>query len=394
VVGNDHAAVRWRNAVVVETLIARAPGRVNLIGEHTDYNDGFVLPIAINRYTTVRLQPRDDEWVRVYSCGFGSLVEIPLQPDADSVPQDWARYVHGVIRVLQSEGLTLRGADLQIESTVPVGAGLSSSAALEVACAVALLHGAGISLDLTVLAKLCQRAENDYAGAHCGIMDQYAACHAQQGQALLLDCRSLTHRYLPVDFADTPAVFVVCNSGVRHELASGEYNLRRSQCQIGLQALQRRNPEILSLRDATDIPIEALAPSMDTTIQRRVRHVISENERVLAAAAALERGDAKAFGGLMSDSHRSLRDDYEVSCHELDLLVEIALGIEGVLGARMTGGGFGGSTVNLVDASAVESFMTQLDRSYATATGRQAQLFVCSSAAGVSVSVDPHHAQV
>jgi galactokinase len=384
--------VLWSiDAVAVETLIVRAPGRVNLIGEHTDYNDGFVMPIAIAQCTTVRLRRRDDALIRVRSAGFAETVHIQLNGDVTPPVAGWSLYVHGVVRVLQSAGHRLTGAELAIDSSVPAGAGLSSSAALEVACAAALLRCARIDVDLTTLARLCQRAENEFVGTRCGIMDQYVVCHAQAGHALLLDCRNLTHRQLIMDFRDAHAVFVVCNSMVRHALASGEYNQRRMQCEVGVRSLATRDAAIRSLRDVTAAQLEELGQDMNVLIKRRCRHVVSENERVVAAATAVSKGSAATFGALMSASHRSLRDDYDVSCDELDLLVDIAHSIEGVLGARMTGGGFGGCTINLVRADTVARFATQISERYRTATGLQPQVFVCTPGHGVSATTQTGH---
>jgi galactokinase len=380
------------------SLTVRAPGRVNLIGEHTDYNDGYVMPIAIDRYTEVRAIARGDDRVELQSEGFGAAAGFSLAelrageragaatgptPGAAAVGT-WSRYVRAVVWALLEAGHRLRGANLEIRSTVPAGSGLSSSAALEVACGYALLRLAGIEPDRTGLARLCQRAENEYVGARCGIMDQYIACHGQAGHALLLDCRTLGHRQLPLHFAGADTRFVVCNSMVRHAVAGGEYNRRRAQCEAAVRCMAGRRPAIRALRDVRSADLAGLAQGMDEAILRRCQHVIGENERVQAAAEAIGRGDAIGFGALMYASHASLRDDFEVSCAELDLLVDLARGLDGVYGARMTGGGFGGCTVNLVRADAVGHFEQAVTAAFRAATGQRPQIFVCRASGGVA----------
>ena len=373
-------------------LTVRAPGRVNLIGEHTDYNDGFVMPIAIDRYTEVRAVARDDGRLALSSESFEpehqhSLAQLRGGPDRATVgaTSRWTRYVHGVAWALQDAGYALRGADLAFHSTVPVGSGLSSSAALEVASAVALLRLAGHEVGLTTVALLCQRAENDYVGARCGIMDQYIACHGRAGSALLLDCRTLEHRQVPMAFDGAAARVVVCNSMVHHSVAAGEYNRRREQCEAGVAYLAAHRAGVRALRDVGSSEFAALSVGMDPLVLRRCRHVITEDERVQAAAAALACGDAAAFGKLMYASHLSMRDDFEISCPEIDLLVDLARDIEGVYGARMTGGGFGGCTVNLVHADALENFQAVIAARYLATTGKQPQIFVCRASDGVAV---------
>ena len=374
-------------------LTIRAPGRVNLIGEHTDYNDGFVMPIAIDRYTEVRAVARNDGRLVLSSDGFSSADEYSLSDlhalsnrssGGAAAAEEWARYVCAVAWALQDAGYALTGADLQIRSDVPVGAGLSSSAALEVSCAAALLRSAGHEYDLTALARLCQRAENEYVGMRCGIMDQYIACHGRAQHALLIDCRTLEHRQVPVRFPDAALRIVVCNSMVKHSHAGGEYNQRRAQCEAGVKFLSARRVGLRALRDVSVAEFTALSAGMDALVLRRCRHVVTENERTFAAAQALEQGDARRFGDLMYASHQSMRDDYEISCAELDLLVELARPIDGVLGARMTGGGFGGCTVNLVRADAVPRFESSVAEAYRAATGQPPQIFVCQPSEGVA----------
>jgi galactokinase len=376
--------------------IFRAPGRVNLIGEHTDYNAGFVMPAAIQFRTLVAIAPRSDRRLRAWSVNFSEecSVELPgpaADRDAARTGAHWMDYVRGVAWALQVRGVPLAGADLMIAGDVPLGAGLSSSAALEVAVGLALATLAGAVPSALALAQACQLAENGYVGMRCGIMDQFAAVHGRAGHALLLDCRSLEHRLLPLQgpAAGSGAQLVVCNSMVRHSLAGSEYNLRRTQCEQGVAALRQVLPAITSLRDLSTAGLQAHERALEPQVFRRCRHVVGENERVLAAAAALEAADLAAFGRLMGDSHRSLRDDYEVSCDELDVLVRIAGSIDGVYGARMTGGGFGGCTVNLVRSESVAHFRERLQDGYERATGHRAETYVCEPAAGASEVTGP-----
>ena len=296
----------------------------------------------------------------------------------------------GVAQSLQAHGLALPGADLLIHSEVPLGAGLSSSAALEMASALALSGSIGAALDPLTLARLCQRAENECVGTRCGIMDQFAAAFGRQGYALCLDCRSLAYRPVPLDVRvrggtnRAPARLVICNSMIRHRLAAGEYSLRREQCERAAAVLGGALPRVHTLRDVTPDDLERVRAPLGELLHRRSRHVVTENERVAAAAVALEAGDHVGFGRLMVESHRSLASDYEVSCDELDLLVRLALELDGVYGARMTGGGFGGCTVNLVRAEVVERFRVTIAERYEQATGQRPETYVCPSADGAA----------
>jgi len=376
--GRDALAAEFRREFGREPRLCRAPGRVNLIGEHTDYNDGFVLPAALELSTWVAAAPRADRLLRVRSLRGGGLVEFDMDEPAPQPRHDWSDYVRGVAVMLERSGVRLRGADLLIDGDVPVG--LSSSAALEVSVGYALLDGAGHAIDLTELALQCQRAENEFVGMRCGIMDQFIACHGAAAHALLLDCRSLEFRLVPID----PAVrVVICDSMVRHALAGGEYNLRRQECERGVALLAPLLPGIRALRDVSAAQLAAHADALPALTLRRCRHVVTENERVLRAAAALEAGRVEEFGRLMNESHRSMRDDYEISCPELDVLVELAWREAGVLGSRMTGGGFGGSTVSMVRADAVEPFRASIAAEYRAATGHVPDIFICSPGDGV-----------
>jgi galactokinase len=357
-----------------------APGRVNLIGEHTDYNDGFVLPMAIDRRTVVAGAAREGRRVRCLSLDFDGLAEFHLDESLRPAG-DWSDYVRGVAAHLLRNGAALQGADLLIASDVPVGAGLSSSAALEVASGFALLQLAAQPLAPLALALAAQQAEWEFAGTHCGIMDQFIATHAVEGRALLLDCRSLEFRAVPL--ADDRVRVVVCNSMVKHNLAGSEYNRRRAECAEGVRRLAAWLPGIQSLRDVSIEDFDPFAGALPPVIRRRCNHVITENARTLAAVSSLEAGNLAAFGRLMYASHESLRLDYDVSCPELDLLVELTRPLAGVYGARMTGGGFGGCTVQLVAAAEVEPFTSTLSRRYREQTGLQPEIYVCLASGGV-----------
>jgi galactokinase len=360
--------------------IFQAPGRVNLIGEHTDYNDGLVMPAAIGFGTRVALAPREDRKLVVRSENFSEQLEFDLDDLPDRSSGHWSDYVIGVAKILSHSGSGLVGANLLIEGDVPQGAGLSSSASLEVALGYALLHLAGDAIDLTKLALLCQKAENEFVGARCGIMDQFISSHGKDDQALLLDCRSLEYRLLPLG---EEARLVICNTMVRHSISGGEYNQRRAECEAGVRYFALHLPGVRSLRDVTADDLATYGGNLPETILRRCRHVINENARVLKAASALERKDLNTFGALMRESHDSLRQDFEVSCPELDFMVELAEQAPGVFGARMTGGGFGGCTINLVRKDCVEEFKERIGEGYPRPTGRAAEIYVCSAANGV-----------
>lgn len=363
----------------------QAPGRVNLIGEHTDYNDGFVMPAAIGFYTRALVASRPDRKLVIHSENYSEQVEFDLDHLPTTRAGRWSDYVIGVVKMLVQSGKKLGGANLLVDGNVPQGAGLSSSASIEVAVGFALLDRADpadtrTDIDRTKLALLCQQAENEFVGARCGIMDQFVASHGKRGQALLLDCRSLEHRLLPLPDDVTLAI---CNTMVKHSIAKGEYNQRRSECEAGVRSLSKYLPNTLALRDVTLENLETYGHELPETILRRCRHVIGENARVLQAAALLELGDLQAFGTLMLESHRSLRDDFEVSCPELDLMVKLAVQVEGVYGTRMTGGGFGGCTIALVQAACVEAFQRTVQEGYERSTGGKPEIYICSAADGV-----------
>jgi len=357
----------------------RAPGRVNLIGEHTDYNEGFVMPVAIGFSTFVTISARADRRLCLSSEGFSQAAEFDLD-DPKPVPTgEWSDYPRGVAITLERAGYRLTGATLSIRGEVPIGAGLSSSAAIEVATCAALLKNSGFIVEPVEIAKLCQRAENEFVGMRCGIMDQFVSSCGQAGKALMLDCRSLDYQLLPLP---SRTRLIICNTMVKHSLLGGEYNKRRAECEAGVRHIAQSRPNARSLRDVTESDLKLYGDDLSEVIFRRCRHVITENARVIVAAKALKRDDLESFGELMNDSHRSLRDDFEVSCRELDLMVELAQRVPGVYGARMTGGGFGGCTVNLVDEENVEEFKRIVSQGYSEATGLVPDIYVSSAAEG------------
>ena len=362
-----------------EPALYRAPGRVNLIGEHTDYNDGFVFPAAIDLFTWVAIAPRDDRRIRAHSENLNETAEFDPQADRPE-PKKWSTYIFGVALACERAGYRLKGANLLIRSDVPIGAGVSSSAALEVAAGFALLANSGLAIGGVRFAQLCQQAENEFVGTRCGIMDQLASACGVKDHALFLDCRSLEFRTLPLP----PGIrLVISNSMVKREIASSAYNTRRAECEEGVRILARRFPEVRALRDASMEQLHACQAAMPDNVYRRCRHVISEDTRVTRAADALEQNRLEELRELMAASHRSLRDDYEVSCAELDLLVDGANQAEGVHGARMTGAGFGGCTINLVDSNAVDDFKRRVSAEYMRRTGLDPDIYVCNAADGV-----------
>ena len=377
----DLASLRekFRDAFGGEPRIFRAPGRVNLIGEHVDYNEGWVLPIAIDRSCYVLARLRCDHRLRVHSEQFGETIECALAQQRGPGHR-WSNYVRGVAWALRDLGFKVTGADLWIASEVPPGAGLGSSAAVEVAAAFALLGLTERELDRVAVARACQRAENDYVGMRCGIMDQLTACFGREGQALLIDCRSLGVEPVPLD--ESHVRVVVANTMVKHALASSEYNRRRQECEEAVQRLRACHLEVRALRDVSWGEIESLAGTWPENIRRRARHVATEIARVYVAVAALRQGDFARMGELMAASHASLDADYQVTSVELNTMVRLARQLPGCCGARMTGGGFGGCTVNLVHAEQKEAFATELARRYESACGLRPEIYICRAAQG------------
>ncbi len=363
--------------------IFQAPGRVNLIGEHTDYNDGFVLPVAIDRRVMLAARARDDTQVRLWSVSFQQGSDFLLESIAPEPAAPWSNYVRGVAFMLQEQGFALSGMDAVIAGNVPIGSGLSSSAAMEVATAVTFRALCALDISQLDLALLCQRAENEFVGMKCGIMDQFIATMGQHGHALLIDCRSLGYELVPLP----PGVsVVVCDTMKRRGLVDSEYNARRRECEQGVALLRRYLPGVEALRDVTSQDLVRCGHTLPPVVRKRCAHVVSEDERVLQAVAALRAGGVAEFGRLMDLSHASLRDDYEVSCPELDDMVELARSAPGCLGARMTGAGFGGCTVNLVRSESALAFAQQVARGYSEKMGVTPETYVCEASAGAAES--------
>jgi galactokinase len=380
-----HLVQQHRAAFGVDaTSACQAPGRVNLLGEHTDYSGGFCMPAALSFNTLITATPRADDILRLHSLDFKETVQIELAAltieGRQTTPHaHWSDYCFGVAWSLQDRGITLRGADLALSGDVPLGSGLSSSASVEVAMATALLALAGVELPRPQIALACQRAENAFVGAPCGIMDQYISACGVRGNALAIDTRALTSQLAPIP-ADLR--LVVCNSMVRHSVGGGEYGRVRMQVEEAARAIALRDPAKPQLRDASLEDLHGAQSGMSPEAFRRARHVITDSQRVLDGVACLRAGEKVRFGALMTEAHASFRDDFGASCDQCDLLVRLALTLEGCLGSRLTGGGFGGCTVSLVETLNANAFASALQQLYLDATGVTAEVFVCEIADG------------
>lgn len=372
---SDQFQLRFRDL----PRIFRAPGRVNLIGEHTDYNDGFVMPAAVAFSTFIAIAPRHDRKLIVHSEQLSGNFEFDLDRLPERRTGGWCDYVLGVANVLRQRGNKLHGANLFVHGEVPIAAGLSSSAALEVASTLALMSLGDVQLPLPEVAELCRQAENSFVGARVGIMDQFVSCLGRAGHSLLLDCRSLEFQFVPI-----PAgiQLVVCNTMTRHDHATGAYNTRRHECEEAVHYFQKWNPAVRALRDVSPQLLAEHSRDLPATIAKRCAHVIRENQRTLDAALALTEGNLTRVGELLRDSHTSLRDLYEVSCRELDIMVEAAQGLPGFCGGRMTGGGFGGCTINLVRQEHAANFASQIAERYQQQTGINPQIYLCTAEDG------------
>ena len=370
-------------------IFVRAPGRVNLIGEHTDYNDGFVLPVAIDKCIAIAARKRSGQTVILHSLDFARAVEFTLNAIQRSTGADvWSNYTKGVAHFLQEAGYTLASCEAVITGDIPIAAGLSSSAALEVASALMFLALSDVDMDKTELALLCQRAENQFVGVNCGIMDQFISVMGQRDHALFLDCRSLDFELVPLRLEDDGVKIVVCNTKIKRELADSEYNKRRAECERGVNILKRFLPDITALRDVSIEDFKKHADHLPPLTKKRCGYVIAENARVLESVEVLKTGNLSRFGDLMKASHEGLREEYGVSSAELDAMVEIALSVDGVIGARMTGAGFGGCTVNLVYESAIETFIQAIELQYPKKTGIQPEIYVCNVEDGATVEAN------
>jgi galactokinase len=360
-------------------LLVSAPGRVNLIGEHTDYNQGFVLPAAIDRFAVMAVATRRDRRVSLYAANFATRAEFSLDAIDRDQEQSWSNYQRGVAAQLQAAGHYLLGMDALIWGNVPIGSGLGSSAAVEVATAHSFQLLNDLEIDGQELALLCQRAEREFVGVDCGVMDQLIAVLGRRDHALLIDCRDLALEYARIPAG---ASIMVADTMVRRDLLSSEYNTRRQECQRAAELLR-----VPSLREVSSEKLATCGRTLPSPLRKRARHVVSENQRVLDAVAALKKGDLEGFGFLMNESHRSLRDDFEVSSPELDTLVEAAREVEGVFGSRLTGAGFGGCTVSLVAQEAVERFKAHVSKEYEEAAGIPPEIHICRAEDGLSHEV-------
>jgi galactokinase len=362
-----------------EPTVFAAPGRVNLIGEHTDYAEGFVMPAAINFATLAGISPRKDGKIAVYSENYGEerVFEAASLPAKGS--KHWSDYPMGVVSILAGEGHKIPGFSLSIWSDVPLGSGLSSSAAIEVATALAVLSLIGASYPPPVLARLCQRAENEFVGANCGIMDQFISANGKENHAMLLDCRDLSIQLAPIP---ANVALVIANTMVKHSVAGGDYPTRRAESEAACAVINSHRGHVPFLRDATLEDLDKWGDEMAPKSLMRARHVISENLRTVAASKALLKGDMKELGRLMAEAHRSYSKDFEGSCAEADTMVELANELPGLIGARLTGGGFGGCTINLVEQSQAAAFADELGRRYAAKTGIQPHIHICHASGG------------
>jgi len=358
----------------------QAPGRVNLIGDHTDYNDGLVLPAAINRYIRLVVGMSDRPVLHLHSADFGQEIKLSVDRPGDGDVPRWGRYVQGVAGALKQAGVRLRGMNAVLGANLPIGAGLSSSAALEVAVALGLLHAAGISWPPRDVAMLAQRAETEFVGVQCGIMDQFAVALTRPGHALFLDCRALTVEHVPIP---SSVALVVCNTGVRRALAHSAYHDRQRECAQAVELLRHLRPGVRALRDLAPEDLEVLS-GLPEPVRRRARHVITENQRVLDAVVALRRGDLATTGELLRASHASLRDDYEVSVPAIEAMVTAAERAPGCVGARLTGAGFGGAVVALVERAEVDRFVAAAADAYRSASQTPGTLFACDAVGGAA----------
>lgn len=362
-----------------EPALFAAPGRVNLIGEHTDYAEGFVMPAAIDFATLAAISPRNDAKIVIYSENYSKEREFHASALPESASKHWSDYPMGVVVTLASEGHSIPGFSLSLWGDVPLGSGLSSSAAVEVATALAVTSLIGVDYPRPVLARLCQRAENEFVGANCGIMDQFISANGARDHALLLDCRDLSFRLAPIPESVS---LVIANTMVKHAVSGGEYTSRRAEVEEAAAVIARHRPEVRFLRDATTDDLDKYGAEMSPNALKRARHVITENARTLAAAEALISHDMPVLGSLMAEAHRSYSQDFEASCVEADIMVEQAQGLPGLIGARLTGGGFGGCTVNLVDAACARQFAENLASRYQQKTGITPQIHICHASGG------------
>jgi len=369
-------AAQFLTEVATDARVFRAPGRVNIIGEHTDYNDGLVLPTNTALYTWLAIKTRADRVVSVCAKNFDEQQSFSIDAIEPSAEPKWIDYLKGVCAEIEAAGITLRGADIEITGEIPIGGGLSSSASLELVMAKAMLAISDASLPAEEIAQLCQRAEHKFAGVKCGIMDQFSIACCDEGQAMLLDCRSLDQQSVIIPEEIT---LLITDSGVKHRLSDGGYNQRAIECRDAVAILQERYSSITSLRDVSVKQMRAVAEQLGDLLLRRSRHVITEIDRVKSVFDALNSGDIETVGRLVSMSHASLRDDFEVSCDEIESLVSIADACAGALGSRMVGAGFGGCVLSIVRTEQVEAVKEEISRRYRTANGESPWMHTVAS---------------
>ncbi len=363
-------------------FVVTAPGRVNLLGEHTDYNDGFVLPIAIDKKIIVAVSRRQDNEVHLHAIDMMQSVCVPLNGISYQTKMTWANYPFGVLKGLEKMRFALGGLNMCYRGTIPMGAGLSSSAAVEVACTLAFSRLFENSISMYDSIRVAQQAETEFVGVSCGIMDQFVSVMGKKHHALFLDCRSLEHKYIPCPKGYR---LVICDTGIKRELARSEYNMRRQDCKEAVNYFATLDPSVKSLRDVTVETFHREEKNISPVLRDRAKHVIMENARVERGAKALERGDVSEFGKLMIDSHISLRDLYDVSCPELDTFVDVAIECEGVYGARMTGAGFGGCGICLVTDTQVDELVEHVRHEYQKVARRSLAIYVASIEDGATV---------
>lgn len=374
---------RFKNAFDCEPeLVITAPGRVNLLGEHTDYNEGFVLPVAIDRRIILAISLRDDEEVHLHAVDLLRTVKTSLKAIRFNSDNLWVNYPLGVLWMFMKRGVRLQGMNISFRGTIPMGTGLSSSAAIEVACALAISQALHLSISTIELINLARQSEVEFVGVNCGVMDQFVSIMGKKHNAVFLDCRSLQHDYI---HCPPGLKLVVCDTGIRRELAHTEYNRRILECRIAAEYFSKKNPGVTSLRDVSIDDFLRWGQGLDLVIRNRAKHVIYENDRVRKGAEALQRCDLSEFGKLMIDSHVSLRDCYEVSCNELDEFVDLAITVEGVYGARMTGAGFGGCGICLVDEQKIENLVDHLREEFPKVAGRSLTIYIASVEDGAKI---------
>lgn len=372
---------KFRSLYNEEPILVRSPGRVNIIGEHTDYNEGFVLPAAIDKAIYIAINKRSDDAIHLYAQDYKQPFESSLSTLAPT-DKSWPNYILGVVDQLQKRGHTLGGFNLVIDGDVPLGAGLSSSAAVECATAFALNHLFHLGIEKMELVKAAQLAEHTFAGVLCGIMDQFASMFGKKNHVIKLDCRSLEYEYVPLDLKGYK--IVLFNTNVKHSLASTEYNTRRQQCEQGVAWLKEKYPQVNSLRDVNMPMLDEMVKPKDELIYLRCKYVVEEKERLLTGCEDLQKGNIKALGEKMFRTHEGLSREYEVSCKELDFLVNAVRGNNAVLGARMMGGGFGGCTINLIQEDAIDTLVEKLSKEYQQAMNLELSTYIAGIEDGSS----------